>query len=553
MAGAVAAVAGQQKSAHGEFLDRLVPAIRLDGKLHVGDHIGGHFGIVRSLPYETVANAQKHEAGFADSSTQQFYHFHEVGIHSSEELRMKQLSTESRRELLIGLVLDGKKLNEALWIVESSQDVVTSVRQHEPHKLAWHPVDNKATDAVDKIAAAGHEGGGMDRMARFFNSDLPPHVAAGIQWPEAGKFRRVDNDPLRAHFGHGQYAPRAKAMTPTGRESNRPRPQITNDHLDFLTHAASQAGEDESKWYDHIKPMVQHIFDSDHYKDSEMVMGLLAAGSPQTHPHLNVLKSMRAYRDLIQGKPLVGSRGETNNYLRAGHGLDLSGPKVNAYDKNIKGNFDIPTNDRHMKYVTLSDYNSGDALGHEHHAAISQAVGVVAQRLKWPVAQAQAALWHHHIRRSGANDPSFHEPNSPFRDYSTEYGGWLQPTDQRNPVQDYGQFMYHPGNLEALTHMKQEMDKHRLAHPEFSKQAGSSSPFLLSPSTHGGSTKYGADIDEPTFRSGLGSSGNAMIDLGNRDISSNDPVSGYIHNPGKIDAQGRQRPKKVKPVSFLPK
>jgi len=276
----------------------------------------------------------------------------------------------------------------------------------------------------------------------------------------------------------------------------------------------------------------------------------LAAGSAQSHPHDNFVKSMRAYRDLIQGKPLIGEPNTTSNYLRAAYGLDLSGPKVNPYQANIFGDHTKITSDRHMRYSVLNDYNPEiTTVSPQQFAAIHQGVSHVAKRLGWSNAQTQAAIWAHHIRKVTNNHPSFHQSNSAFRHYSKLYGGWLDPTETENPIQDYGQYLHH--NFDALRKVKDLMDAVRLKDPVHSKTAGSNKSFFFSSERPATLAKSGDDLNDTHVASAFRNNAEPskklhnLIDTKSRDATTTSEF-GWPDKPGP----GGKR-KNLKQANFL--
>lgn len=427
---------------------------------------------------------------------------------------------------LIEMVLGGSDASTACSIFENRAALLTHLKDTEPHSLIWYP----SNTSVKSGSASQFD----------YNNDLDDKTRGMFTKP--AKFtRQVSNRELFNTVGTGANLPLQQsqsrmAPTPTGRRSKSVlSPEISNDQLDYLTNAALQS-RDSKNWYHDIHPIIKSVFDSEHYKDSHMVMGLLAAGSAQSHPHENFVKSMRAYRDLIQEKPLVGDPASTSNYLRAAHGVGLSGPKVNPYGANIAGDHTKITSDRHMRYSVLNDYNPEiETVSPQQFAAIHQGVSHVAKRLGWSNAQTQAAIWAHHIRKVTNNHPSFHQSNSAFRHYSKLYGGWLNPTETENPIQDYGQYLYH--NFDALKKVKDSMDAVRLKHPEHSKAAGSNKSFFFNSESPSGLAKSGGALDDTHVASAFPSKSDSskklhnLIDVKGRDATTTSQF-GWPDEPG---------------------
>jgi len=451
-------------------------------------------------------------------------------------------------------------LAEAL-INEITKGHLSALMAHDPHALIYHPQIEQGgeRETIDWHTRKKRNPG--EDVTRY-TDDLRPEVRAQFRSPKEGAYRKTDLTVVKAHMGHPLYSRSAVAPNLHGKPSGRPAPSISGEHLDLMTHAAK--GQAESRhWYEHIAPHVQRIFDSPHYKDSHMIMGLLAAYSPQTHPHPNVHKALRGWRDLIQGKPLIGSHSDNTNALRAAHGMHLSGPKVHWYNRNMQhgitptattptgdpiGSVDHPTNDRHMKYAFLRDYDD-ETVHPEQHVAITQATRHVANKLGWGQHQAQAAVWAHDIRTTGLNDPSFHTPGSPFKKLSQRYGGYLPVVDDKKPIQDYGQFFRE--NEHALRGMKHEMDQYRMYHPNYREHAGKGTPFLFHPAgIRGAAIKYGHEVSAEHLSNAR--EGKAVLtDLKNRDITRTDPKSGWEIGPTSGAFTGRKKDVVRPNVSFV--
>ena len=464
-------------------------------------------------------------------------------------------------DLALALLTEGAPiahLAEALLLAEMGGKELAAIKLHDPQSIVYHPAEPGASqETIDDINQRRRQGENVSR----YTDDLPHELRQRFVLPSEGKFSRPKLDVIRAHGSPPQYSDSAKALGRTGKFSIRAAPYISSEHLDLMKHAAK--GQAESRtWYEDIHKPLQDIFDSEHFKDSHMVAGLLAAYSPQTHPHPNVHKALRAWRDLIKGRPLVGGPAQVNNAIRAAHGMALSGPKVHWYHRNIThglapevetptgeklGSVAHPTNDRHMKYAFLRKYD--DNIEPEEHVAITQATRHVAAKLKWPQHHTQAAVWTHDIRAGGLNDPAFHQARSPFKHLSTKYGGYLPPTETKAPVQDYGQFLR--ANEGPLREIKRHMDEYRLNHPHYRDHAGKATPFLFHPAVlRGPGMKYGkevTDLDLGDVKSRHG----AVVDLKSRDLHKSDVETGWPVKSTPAVYGGTQKPTQLPHRNFL--
>lgn len=460
-------------------------------------------------------------------------------------------------DLAIELHLQGAPANhlvEALLVTEMTKQELGALRTHDPHALMYHPTEPGESETV-----AAERRKQKENVGRY-TEDLPAELRRQFVLPREGSYRRPDLGVVKAHGSPPQYAS-SRALGRTGKFSVRAQPMVSAEHLDLLGHAAR--GQQESRrWYEEIHKPLHDIFDSEHFKDSHMIAGLLAAYSPQSHPHPNVHKALRAYRDIIKGNPLVGGPAQTANAMRAAHGMALSGPKVHWYHRNIihgmkpevetptghrLGSVEHPTNDRHMKYAILRNYD--DSIHPEEHAAITQATRHVAGKLQWPQHHTQAAVWAHDIRAGGLNDPAFHEPNSPFRHLSKRYGGYLEPTEHKAPIQDYGQFIR--ANEGPLRELKKHMDEYRLNHPHYKGHAGKATPFLFHPHVlRAPGAVYGHEVNDLHMHDAKNKHG-IMVDLKSRDITRTDPETGWELAPTMGDFTGNKKPTALPKRNYL--
>lgn len=128
---------------------------------------------------------------------------------------------------------------------------------------------------------------------------------------------------------------------------------------------------------------------------------LLAA----TSPRMSVQRNARAAVDVF-AMDCFGMRPDKDtrwhgmsthlpNVYRALRGQPLSGPKVSAFERNLHGDWRVPTIDVHMLRLL--------ALPGSYAVQVERAQGIVAMvaaHLEWTPAEAQACLWAYQYRQT---------------------------------------------------------------------------------------------------------------------------------------------------------
>lgn len=190
-------------------------------------------------------------------------------------------------------------------------------------------------------------------------------------------------------------------------------------------------GAAKKTWYQDSAKAIADVFGP----DSDRFAALLAALSPQVDVPTNFQNALHTWNQwLEEGKPtnrddierIVAEnittdekKNETKalkawtlNSIRAltaddPSGLQLSGPKVDSFAQNLRGNLNAVTNDRWMMYYGTGDASKpmrnrnqkGYAIPGFDYLALSAHIRQVADALtkrtgeKWTPAEAQAAIW----------------------------------------------------------------------------------------------------------------------------------------------------------------
>ena len=190
------------------------------------------------------------------------------------------------------------------------------------------------------------------------------------------------------------------------------------------------AGAAKVGWYEASHAALVEVFGKD---DAARFAGLLAATSPQTSVEANFLNTLNIWKNWtaagrptdrdeilkIMGQSVQGGRGEKsvlpgwkNNSVTALQEKDpfdiqLSGPKVQSFMKNLQGFYDYSTNDtwQGRAFNVLQDVFSGvdrkdgDGLPGQGYLATNAAMRRATELLRertgydWTVANVQEAIW----------------------------------------------------------------------------------------------------------------------------------------------------------------
>lgn len=123
---------------------------------------------------------------------------------------------------------------------------------------------------------------------------------------------------------------------------------------------------------------------------------LFAATSPRSSVQGNVTLADRAYNLLAQGRPVeegapygIG-RWTLRNVTRAAAGLPLSGPKVRAFARALRGDLRAVTVD---VWMLRAAFGTAVAATVERIRNVTRGVEAAARRLGWEPAEVQAAAW----------------------------------------------------------------------------------------------------------------------------------------------------------------
>ena len=229
------------------------------------------------------------------------------------------------------------------------------------------------------------------------SEDLVRSGSQGLATAEAFSISKEEKDEVRQFMTRYLSDEEAESLSSQGLESIK----------DFLDHAdgeivkqiAAFAFEGEAKrgWYQETAQAIMTVFDDPYTNDAQRFASLLAALSPQTSVESNLrnaLKVWTAWVDQnrpqdretlmqIMGENVEGSGTEKsvldawkNNAMRAltkENPLELSGPKVGSFAKNVLGMMSEITNDTWMAraWGVLQKRFGGTGNAKDEHGGLS--------------------------------------------------------------------------------------------------------------------------------------------------------------------------------------
>lgn len=255
--------------------------------------------------------------------------------------------------------------------------------------------------------------------------------------PEETATRQFFEDKGMSFMPADRWSGLDKHLTPEERSSVRERdiPKIVKSFKEIEKYAegskAALAGQDQRSWYKNSAEAIVNTFGP----DADRFAALLASLSPQVSVETNLQNAVSVYRNWLEaGRPtdknnilkimgdsVIGDKGEQsvlgawlNNAVRAlaaedAASVTLSGPKVNSFMLNLRGNVTEVTNDTWMaRYAGLPAVH-GRSFGKKHkgdievkapqYLALNAHIRRVADQLtketgeNWSPSEAQAALW----------------------------------------------------------------------------------------------------------------------------------------------------------------
>lgn len=185
---------------------------------------------------------------------------------------------------------------------------------------------------------------------------------------------------------NGEFAP-AK-----GRQAAREERRATIVAARFVRYMneSCAGGED---WYTRATSEIRAKYGA----DADLFSDLLAATSPQTDVRMNVKLAEDAYdrhRRGLKQKPWIGSHGP--NIARAVRGEELSGPKVRAFARALKGDPHAIVVDTWM--LRAAGYGTpGRVKRPASFRIVRRAIELTAAKVAWSgltATSVQAVIWH---------------------------------------------------------------------------------------------------------------------------------------------------------------
>src|SRR5215831_15195043 len=150
-------------------------------------------------------------------------------------------------------------------------------------------------------------------------------------------------------------------------------------------------------WYDDHRPLAKELFG----EDEPVFEKFLAAASVQSAGAVNVEKAIQAYAHWKLGGSFAAEDfphvvpAERIQYEHIAAMEELTGPKIVAFEKALKGDWDQVPADRWMKRLLFEHPRTGGESGKTpSQAEVTKAiVTAIAKKMDWKPAQVQAVLW----------------------------------------------------------------------------------------------------------------------------------------------------------------
>lgn len=170
-------------------------------------------------------------------------------------------------------------------------------------------------------------------------------------------------------------------------------------------HLAKVADEFKSwkEWYNEGEEELQELFDGtlDTFKK------ILSATSQASTVKSNVGFALKAYRQLLNGKPFDGyMKSVKRNLERVRDGIMITGPKISEYGKAVEGGEGIAI-DRHVFQLLYHTRGTKPSTSQVNEA--KKTITDLAQTLGWKPQQLQSALWAAHIIKTGKVPETYHD------------------------------------------------------------------------------------------------------------------------------------------------
>tara|TARA_A100001011_G_scaffold260725_1_gene269228 strand:- start:3209 stop:4186 length:978 start_codon:yes stop_codon:yes gene_type:complete len=160
---------------------------------------------------------------------------------------------------------------------------------------------------------------------------------------------------------------------------------------DLIEEALEQIPSGHHLWYDKSLEYIKRILSvGDGSEELALFLKVLASTSNNANPRSNFTLAIKALRQHIAGENLAGFYPVViDNLNRTFSGEELSGPKIKAFYKNLLGDQDAVTVDKHMWQII---YGKDRGTPNRQKYAV-MIIAKVARDVGLTNAQAQAALW----------------------------------------------------------------------------------------------------------------------------------------------------------------
>ena len=173
-------------------------------------------------------------------------------------------------------------------------------------------------------------------------------------------------------------------------------PKVQRTIADLV--AAAESQKDWKNWYQRHEATLSDVFGG----DADLFQKILSATSQATGVKGNVTLALKAYDQLLSGKPFQGFLPAViKNLERIRNEEALSGAKISQYGKANEGDTDAIAVDRHIAMLFFNTKTPSRAQIFSAKVRIRK----IAERLGWEPRQVQAALWAYNQVRLGT-DPA---------------------------------------------------------------------------------------------------------------------------------------------------
>ena len=268
---------------------------------------------------------------------------------------------------------------------------------------------NHLDNRILKVSREGYEPDIEFQMEDMFNYDIPNEIIEDLlallqEYYSSLEYLQHLTSGVRAYFGAlihmsvESYA--SEQLQEERRKAVRSKTKVEEVEVkDLVEEALQRIPEGHHLWYEKSLEYIKNILGvSEGSEELSLFLKVLAATSNNASPKGNFSLAIKALRQHTGGDDLAGFYPVViENLKRAFSGEELSGPKVREFYKNLLGDQEAVTIDKHMWQIIFGK-DRGTPARHRYAIMI---IAKVAKEVGLTNAQTQAALWAaNHFRKN---------------------------------------------------------------------------------------------------------------------------------------------------------